>query len=323
MCDARRTVGPVDIVGTAIAAMRAGEPRSARGRFTGAWGLRFDSAGGLGVHIVLQGSCWLLPPEGAPVQLTAGDVVLVPFNQAHGLANDPNTPLEDVRRGQQAYWQSEADLPPGVAPTVILGATYHLRSIRPHPLIANLPAFVHMPSRIGTTQTLRDVVNLLGAELESQQPGVTAAIPALLDLLLIYIVRCWYQRADVTDGWAQALRDPGISAALAAIEQHPEHPWTVGTLAREAGSSRAVFARRFHDLIGQPPVAYLTWWRMTAASHLLRETNQPLQVIAAKSGYQNEYAFSRAFKREFDTAPGSYRRTYCIPSEASAMDGSR
>lgn len=300
----------VDIVGAAITAVRAGEPRSARGRLTGTWGLRFHFAGSIGVHIVLQGTCWLLPPDdGAPVQLTAGDVVLVPYRRAHGLANDPQTPLDDVRPGQQTYWQDDAGLMPGTTPTVLLGATYHLRNVRPHPLIATLPAFIHMQSRIGATQPLRDVVNLLGAELESQQPGATAAIPALLDLLLIYIVRCWYQRADLDNGWAQALRDPGITRALTAIEQHPELPWTVETLAREAGSSRAVFARRFHDFIGQPPLGYLTWWRMTSASHLLRETAQPLQAIAARAGYQNEYAFSRAFKREFGTAPGAYRRT--------------
>ncbi|MEU1600312.1 AraC family transcriptional regulator [Streptomyces sp. NPDC005708] len=301
----------MDIVGAAITATRAGEPRSARGRFTGTWGLRFHSGGGIGVHVVLQGTCWLLPPDDSPpVQLTAGDVVLVPYRRAHGLANDPRTPLDDVRPGQQTYWQDDADLPPDATPTVLLGATYHLCSVRPHPLIANLPTFIHMPSRIGADQALRDVVNLLGAELESQQPGTTAAIPALLDLLLIYIVRCWYQRADMNNGWARALRDPGITRALSAIEQHPELPWTVETLAREAGSSRATFARRFHDLIGQPPLGYLTWWRMTTASHLLRETNHPLQVIVARSGYQNEYAFSRAFKREFGTAPGTYRRTH-------------
>lgn len=248
----------------------------------------------------------------------------MPFRRAHGLANDPRTPLEDVRPGQQTYWHEDADLPPGIAPTVTLGATYHLRSFRPHPLIANLPAYIHIPSRIGATAVLRDVVDLLGMELESQQPGVTAAIPALLDLLLIYIVRCWYQRADISNGWAQALRDPGITRAVTAIEQHPEQPWTVETLAREAGSSRAVFARRFHDLIGQPPVAYLTWCRMTTASRLLRETTQPLQVIAAKSGYQNEYAFSRAFKREFATAPSIYRRTHHTAAEAVlGQDASR
>jgi AraC-like DNA-binding protein len=146
--------------------------------------------------------------------------------------------------------------------------------------------------------------------MDTDQPGATAAIPALLDLLLIYGVRAWYAQADVDTGWAAALRDPGITRALTAIQEHPGHPWTVESLAREAGKSRAVFARRFAELIGQPPLSYLTWCRMTAAATQLRDTPRPIAAVASRVGYTSEFAFSRAFRREFGIAPGAYRRDH-------------
>jgi AraC-like DNA-binding protein len=85
----------------------------------------------------------------------------------------------------------------------------------------------------------------------------------------------------------------------------------VETLGAEAGLSRAAFARRFSALVGQPPLAYLTWWRMTTAARLLRETDSPLSTVAKQTGYTSEFAFARAFKREYGTAPGGYRRAFC------------
>jgi AraC-like DNA-binding protein len=82
----------------------------------------------------------------------------------------------------------------------------------------------------------------------------------------------------------------------------------VATLAAEAGLSRAPFARRFAALLGQPPLTYLTWWRMTTAARLLRETDQPLTAVATRVGYASEFAFSAAFKRRYGVAPGRFRR---------------
>jgi hypothetical protein len=107
---------------------------------------------------------------------------------------------------------------------------------------------------VGADPAVRSVVDLLGSEMATAgPPGVTAAIPALLDLLIIYVLRAWYQLPSTDRGWAAALRDPGITAALAAMQDRPGEAWTVETLAREAGQSRAAFARRFGELIGQPP----------------------------------------------------------------------
>jgi transcriptional regulator GlxA family with amidase domain len=192
--------------------------------------------------------------------------------------------------------------------TVLLGASYYLNGVRPHPLFQSLPEVIYLPARIGAAATVRTVVELLGAEMDSERPGAGAAVPALLDLLLLYTMRTWLETTTQPIGWAQALRDPALTAALRAIQERPAEPWSVASLAREASLSRAAFARRFATLTGQPPLTYLRWWRMTIAARLLRSSDASMETIAGRVGYSSEYAFSKAFKRELGLAPAHYRR---------------
>lgn len=110
-------------------------------------------------------------------------------------------------------------------------------------------------------------------------------------------------------GWPAALADPAVSAALEAMHAEPAAPWTVAGLADRAGLSRTVFAQRFTVLVGRPPLAYLTWWRMTTAARLLRQADEPLSAVARRCGYASEFAFAKAFKREFTVTPGAFRRS--------------
>jgi AraC-like DNA-binding protein len=174
-------------------------------------------------------------------------------------------------------------------------------------LFADLPDVVHLPARVGVGSEVRAVVDLLGAELDRDLPGTSAATPALLDLLLLYALRAWFEAPEAPSGWARASRDPGLSVALRLIHDHPEHAWTVGELAARCNLSRAAFARRFTDLTGQPPLTHLTWCRMTLAARMLRAGDDSLSTIAQRVGYGNEYAFSKAFRRELGVAPSRYR----------------
>jgi AraC-like DNA-binding protein len=303
----------MDLVGEAISAMRTGEPQAARALLRPPWGLRFTAAGGAGVQVILRGTAWLLPPGGGePIHMAAGDVALVRRRHPHGMADDPSTPLYDVSIDEHdpaAHWPADGsamdDRVPG---TVLLGASYYLNGARPHPLFQSLPEVIHLPARIGAAATVRTVVELLGAEMDSERPGASAAVPALLDLLLLYTMRTWLETTTQPIGWAQALRDPALSAALRAIQERPAEPWTVASLAGEASLSRAAFARRFAALTGQPPLTYLTWWRMTIAARLLQTSDASVETIAGRVGYSSEYAFSKAFKRELGVPPAHYRR---------------
>jgi AraC-like DNA-binding protein len=195
---------------------------------------------------------------------------------------------------------------------VLLCGTYALETARPHPLIAQLPRVIHLPARATIGDPLHSVVDLLGAEVQREGPSLGGAIPALLDLLIIYTVRAWYTREAErgAQGWARALQDPAVLTALENIQQSPATPWTVAQLAAAGGVSRTAFARQFRTLIGEPPLAYLTRWRMTVAARLLRETDLPIESVAARVGYGSRFAFGRAFKRSMGSAPGAYRRAY-------------
>ena len=312
----RRTM---DVLSDAIAAMRLGRPHSSRTRTVAPWGFRFLPSTSAGFHVVLQGSCWVRPPDAPPVQVHAGDVVFLPNGRGHGLSDGPDTRLVDVPPTALVEFGTPAPESPltGAAPAgpanaaLLLCGAYQLDRGHAHPLLLEMPDVVHLPARVGQHPSLRAAVDLLGTELEVRRPGSDAVVTALLDALLLYIVRAWYESAQEPDGpagWAAAITDPTVHGALQHIHERPADPWTVESLAAAVGMSRAAFARRFGALTGRPPLTYLTWWRMVVASRLLRTSDAPLDAVARQVGYASEFAFAKAFKRERGVPPGRYRR---------------
>ncbi|MCK9926585.1 AraC family transcriptional regulator [Frankia sp. Mgl5] len=297
----------MDVLSDAVTMMRSGRPHSNISRLPTRWGVRFPPTEGAGFHIVLVGTCWLLPEGTEPVRLSTGDIVLLPHESGHVLADDPDSPLTDFRIGPRVP-EDEPDT--GRIVAELLCGAYVLDRSRPHPLLAELPDVIHLPARVGHHPRLRAAIDLLGAELAAPGMGATASVSALLDLLLLYMLRTWFddQSTGSSTGWPAALTDPAISAALHAMHAQPEASWTVRELGARAGLSRTVFAQRFTTLVGRPPMAYLTWWRMTVAARLLRETDASLSSVARRCGYSSEFAFAKTFKREFGVAPGFFRR---------------
>jgi len=297
-----------------VAGIRIGLPRSSRITWHAPWAQRFPAApGSAGFQVILQGSCWLLPEGGDPIPLSVGDVVFFPHGHGCVLADSPSTPVPrtDCDPGEEtALFGSASMAGPGAA-TVTLCGGYRLDDARTHPILRNLPDLIHLPARLGHHQELRTAIDLLAAEIASPRPGADTVVASLLDMLLLFILRAYIttepERCTVS-GWSAALADPGISAALDAVHRDPAHPWTVASLADLAGLSRAAFSRRFSVLVGQPPLGYLTWWRLGTAARLLRSTDAPLSEVATRVGYGSEFAFANAFKRQYGRAPGRFRR---------------
>jgi AraC-like DNA-binding protein len=303
----------VDVLTDALASMQTGRPTAVRTEAHAPWGLRFDPVPGAGFHMVLQGSCVVIAPGEDPIALGPGDLVFLRSGREHVLADQPGSPIVGFE-SEATYDGSvigRVNMPGTGARCVLLCGAYILDVERPHPLLRDLPELVHLPARPGEHGALRAVVDLLSAEVEHPGPGCDGIVPSLIDALLLYLLRAWLagQRGGGhARGWAAALSDPSISAALRGIHDDPACPWSVASLGQHAGMSRAVFARRFTDLVGEPPLAYLTRWRMTTASKLLRESDLPVDAVARQAGYMSGFSFARAFKREFGVAPGGYRR---------------
>ncbi|MFI5714768.1 AraC family transcriptional regulator [Nocardia sp. NPDC051750] len=295
----------MDILSDAVSAVRTSSPSSGLFVRHAPWGRQYPVVPGAGFHVVLQGSCWLLPPNGDAIALGIGDVVFMPRGADHVLADDPATLVTETARPGEP----REIIGPGPRSILLCGA-YALDRRHAHPMLDGLPEFVHLPAQLGRHTSLRGAVDLLAAELAEPRAGTAALIPSLLDTLLLYILRAWLEdNADTRpSGWAAAFGDPAVATALRAVHADPAHSWTVDELAAAAGVSRATLARRFVATIGEGPLSYVTRWRMILAAKRLRESADALSTVARTVGYGSEFAFAKAFKREFGIAPGQYRK---------------
>ena len=300
----------MDVLGDVLAVLRTGRPRAMVLGWDPPWAQEFAAVpGAMGFQVVLRGACWLLPPEGEAVPLSAGDVVFRPYGRAHALASSP--------AAEPAPCEPGGDERPAGTTVVTLCGAYE--TSQTHPLVLGLPEAL----RVRPTDELRATVGLLAAEATEPRPGSSAVVPALLDTMLAHLLRQVLTGPLPLASSAPAgpLRDPVVAAALEAVHSDPARGWTVASLAAEAGLSRAAFARRFTAAAGLAPLAYLTRWRMTLAARRLRESDSTIAVVARGVGYANEYAFSTAFRRHHGVSPGRYRRQLRDAGAARELSG--
>jgi AraC-like DNA-binding protein len=152
------------------------------------------------------------------------------------------------------------------------------------------------------------LIDLLAEEIVKDDPAQEVVLDRLLDLLLIAALRAWFARPEAaTPAWYQLHRDPVVGRALRMLHDEPALAWTVAGLAAEVGVSRAALARRFHELVGEPPMTYLTGWRLALAADLLREPGATVNAVARRVGYNSPFTFSTAFKRVYGVSPSVHR----------------
>ncbi|MFE0691160.1 cupin domain-containing protein [Streptomyces xiamenensis] len=294
-------------------ALRVSGARGALGvvlKAGGTWGLWLDSSGGATLHIVSRGAMWLHVVGGKPLEVRAGEAVLLSPDTAHGMAGGRDTTMGPCDR--KATDQALVDGSPlrlGSAParTEVLVLHYRQDPEVRTPVLASLRRLTHVTSR--ENAQLRKIVELLVTELAQPQIGTTAAVNSIVDLLLIQFVRAWLARhpEQASGSWLGAMRDPVVRDALERVHARPEHPWTTASLAAATAVSRTTLSRHFRSALGQTPGAYVTQWRMDLASVRLRDTDEPVESISGAVGYASPHAFSRAFRRARGMPPGEYR----------------
>jgi len=277
------------------------------------WGVTFAARPEAMFHLVTAGSALALVGATTHV-LGQGDLLLFARGGAHALVDHPRS-----KRITLADWLAASD-PAAVTmrlggargpETRVLCGVYTFDGLgAQHPVLRVLPPFLHVSAaRAREHEGLAETLTALAREHERRERGSSVVIARLLDVLFVQIVRAWAAGSPPgVAGWIGALTDTVLARALAAIHSDLAYAWTVPALARAAGASRATLGRRFVAAIGEPPLAYVTRARMQEASRLLTVGDDGLAVVAARVGYESEFAFNRVFKRLFGAPPGEYRR---------------
>lgn len=265
-------------------------------------------------HILIQGRCYGGVVGEEQVELLPGDVIVFPHGDPHVMSSG-----RGVRTGPDVHSSAPARYPH----TVLLGdqgprVTSFLCGFlgcdrRPfNPLLAALPRRLHM--RGMSSAWFGAFTRQLTEESRVGRPGADTVLTRLAELMFIEVLRRYLEELPPGQtGWLAGLRDEVVGRVLTLLHARPGHAWTLPELAREAASSRSVVAKRFGELVGQPPMQYLTQWRMQVAATRLAQSGAKVAAIGEEVGYESEAAFSRAFKKATGLAPGAWRETRRTP----------
>ncbi|MBT6626352.1 MAG: AraC family transcriptional regulator, partial [Gemmatimonadetes bacterium] len=281
--------------------------------FRAPWGMAVPANNVAAFHVIASGECWLRGPGLPATRLTGGDIALLPHGNAHELVSSTDTLavpagqlLGEPRRGPdgEAAYGGEGES------TRLVCGHFDVDQTVSHPLFTTLPIVLVVPTaEEEQTSWLATAAQLAAAESQSQQQGAAVVVDRLAEALLIQTLRLHLRDSPPAKGFLAAIAHPQIGQSLSRIHLQPERSWSIEELAQVAGLSRAVFAARFRELVGESPARYLWSWRMLAARRLLQNITLSTAQIAAEVGYQSEYAFAKAFKRYFGEGPGAARRS--------------
>jgi AraC-like DNA-binding protein len=265
-------------------------------------------------HVLIQGSCQArLSDGGETLDVQAGDILLFPHDQLHVLGSDvrmPAAPEATLLECPVEDGMIQMRHGGGGAVTHFVCGYLALDRRICRPLLGALPPMLRVS--VGSDDSTGWLLQLLRVgvqESTAQGPGARSMLAKLSELMFVEAMRRHSLALPAGQkGWLAGLRDPYVGRALALLHGKPAHAWTVDALAREVALSRSALADRFVDLIGEPPMQYLTSWRLALAAQGLRTGNDPIGRIAERCGYESESAFNRAFKREFGVPPATWRK---------------
>lgn len=263
-------------------------------------------------HIIAKGNCWVQASNGIRKALSQGDIIIFPQGDSHILGDRlDQKPVLVTQLLPAPPWNEPPVLKYGGGGEVTQLVCGFLQCEEPllHPFLKTLPTLMHIQVFAESTTPLLEIgVRYIIQETTCFRPGSACLLTRLVELMFIEILRNYMQHLpDQQVGWLSALNDPIIGQALESIHADPAHSWTVSELAKQIGISRSALAARFTQLVGQPPMKYLTYWRLQLASRQLQYSDDSIAKIAIQVGYESEAAFNRAFKRHIGVPPGVWR----------------
>jgi AraC-like DNA-binding protein len=263
-------------------------------------------------HMLTEGRARARLLNGEQVQLSPGDIVMIPHGDPHVLENGAATKTEDesehvadVLAQGLKLWSHGGG---GDITRFICGymaCDPRLSQV----FLSGLPPLFKVNIRNDASgRWLEDTIRFSVNQIDEARAGGEAVLAKLSEVLFIETLRAYIAHlAPEQTGWLAGARDAEVGKTLALMHRNPSHPWTLADLAKQAGISRSVLAERFRHYLNETPIAYLTRWRLQMGAQMLASTNYSVAQIAAEAGYESEAAFNRAFKRAFSAPPARFR----------------
>ncbi|MFO7188216.1 MAG: AraC family transcriptional regulator [Pseudomonadota bacterium] len=276
-------------------------------------------------HLVVRGNVWAAMDGEAPIRLGAGDIVMFPQGHGHVMSSAPG--LRAAPDSGEWVYETRDDPKPiplvlhqgGVQPRMkmpleetdaVIVCGFIGCDLRPfNPLIAALPRQLCLRAE-GVGAWVLPMLQQAVSESRTRRAGSAAILERVSEMVFVDAARRYLETMpENASGWLAALRDRYVGKAIALMHARPAEPWTIDELGRQVGLSRSALHERFTTLVGQPPMQYLTNWRMQRGAQLLRESKANVAAIALEVGYDSEAAFCRAFKRLVGEPPAAWRRS--------------
>jgi AraC-like DNA-binding protein len=263
-------------------------------------------------HLLTEGRASARLMDGERIILEAGDIVIFPHGDSHILENGPPTkPVDMVKELAHIFSQGLklARLGGGGEVTRFVCGYMACEPRLSQVFLSGLPPVFKVSIRNDASgRWLENSIRFSVNEADPSSAGGEAVLAKLSEVVFVETLRAYIAQLPAEQtGWLAGARDSEVGKTLALMHRNPAHPWTIASLAKEAGLSRSVLAERFRHYLGEPPMAYLTRWRLQLGAQMLASTSYSVAQIASEVGYESEPAFNRAFKREFTVPPARFR----------------
>lgn len=297
-----------DVLGDILETLRFRGSIFFRSDLAAPWGMSLTKTGNPRFHIALSGECFVGAAGDDGVKVGETDIVMLPNGDTHWIADRPGRELIPSDRAGKACELGDPLFQQGEITNRLMCGMVHFDEGAAHPIIDALPDMMHFPM-LESSGPVWSVVSLIDAEMAKRRDQANGIADRLTEVLFLQLLNHYVSHSDESTGFLAALRDRRVYRALTLIHQQPEFDWSLSSLGAQVGMSRATLVRRFQEVVGIAPMAYIMDWRTMKANKLILHTNLPLEQIAQSTGFASARTLTRTFKRHYGLTPTELRRS--------------